>query len=74
MSAVISLRVPKELKEELEKLKIDYINELRRYLKELVRKKRAEILKREMDKLRMGIPRITGNMAAELIREDRDVR
>ncbi|MCX8170752.1 MAG: antitoxin [Candidatus Bathyarchaeota archaeon] len=74
MSVVISLRVPRRLKEELERLGIDYASELRAFLEELVRIKRAERLRLEMDRLREGIRRIEGNLSAEFIREDRDGR
>ncbi|MGB9709593.1 MAG: antitoxin [Infirmifilum sp.] len=72
MSAVISFRVPRRLKEEIEKLGLDYASELRAYLEELVRRKKAEALRREMDSLREDIGRIEGNLAAEFIREERD--
>ncbi len=71
-SVVIGIRVPRWVKEELEKLEIDYAEELRRYLIKRVREERAKRLIREIDELMESIGSVKGNLAAELIREDRD--
>jgi len=72
MSSVIGVRVPKRLKEELERLGINYSEEVRRFLEDLVRKKKAEKILRELEDLEESIGRIKGNLAAEFIREDRE--
>ncbi|MGC9130868.1 MAG: antitoxin, partial [Pyrobaculum sp.] len=41
MSVVIGVRVPRRLKEELEKLGINYAEEIRRYLEQRVREEKA---------------------------------
>ncbi|MEM3955764.1 MAG: antitoxin [Candidatus Bathyarchaeia archaeon] len=74
MSVVISFRVPRKLKEELEMLGIDYVSEVKAFLERLVKIKRAERLKFEMDNLREGIKRVRGNLSVEFIREDRNGR
>lgn len=74
LSVVVSFRIPKKLKEELEKFGVDYTIEVKAFLEELVRKKKAEKLKFEMDKLREGIGQIEGNLSVKFIREDRDKR
>jgi len=51
---------------------VNYSEEIRRFLEELVRKKRAEIILREVEELESSIGRIEGNLAAEFIREDRE--
>jgi hypothetical protein len=72
---VISVRVRKELKEELERLGIDYAEAVRRFLEELVARERRRLgLEkargvREMWRSKVG----TLCPSAELIREDRDV-
>lgn len=74
LSVVISFRFPRRLKEELERLGIDYASEVKAFLEELVRIKRAERLRLEMDRLRESIKKVEGNLSADFIREDRDER
>ncbi len=64
--------MPKELKEELDKLGIDYSSEIRAFLDKLVKEKRAEKLIKEIDEFMAKIRPIKENLSAELIREDRD--
>ena len=71
-SVVIGVRVPRWVKEELERLGIDYSRELREYLIRRVREERAKRLIREMDKIMEEIGRVKGNLSADFIREDRD--
>lgn len=74
MSVVISVRVPKKLKEELEKLGINYSIMVREYLEELVRREKARRLKKAMDELRASIKPVDSNLSVEFIREDRETR
>ncbi|MEM2425047.1 MAG: CopG family transcriptional regulator, partial [Candidatus Bathyarchaeia archaeon] len=74
LSVVMSFRVPKRLKEELDRLGIDYTSEVKAFLERLVRVKRAERLRLEMDSLRESIRGVKGNLSAEFVREDRDER
>ena len=71
-TVVIGVRVPRWVKEELERLGIDYAREVREYLIRRVREERARRLMREIDELMKSIGRVKGNLAAELVREDRD--
>ncbi len=71
-TVVIGIRVPKELKEELERLGINYSDEVRKFLTKLVREKRTEKLIKEIDDFMARINPIKENLAAELIREDRN--
>ena len=68
------MRVRKELKEELERLGIDYAEAVRRFLEELVARERrrlALVKAREVrERLRSKV--VTLSPSAELIREDRD--
>lgn len=73
-SVVISIRIPRRLREELERLNIDYAREVREYLERRVREERARRVRARLEALRRRIGRVEGNLAAELIREDRDAR
>ncbi len=72
MSVVIGVRIPKRLKEEIEKLGINYSEEIRRYLEKRVREERARRIIARIEALRKKIKPIEENLSAELIREDRD--
>ncbi len=74
VSDVISVRVRKELKKALEDLGIDYAEEVRRYLEELVARERRRRALERARQLRKTLEREAGVLpaAAELIREDRD--
>ena len=74
VSAVISVRVRKELKEELERLGIDYAEAVRRFLEELVARERRRLALEKAQEVRERLRSKIGTMSpsAELIREDRD--
>lgn len=74
MSTVIGVRVPKWLKEELERLGINYAKEIREYLERRVREEKLKRVLREIAEIRRRIGRVEGNLAAEFIREDREGR
>ena len=73
-SVVIGVRVPRELKEELDRLGIDYSKEIRDYLRRLVRIRRAEELIRSAEEIQRRSRKVEGNLSAEVIREDRESR
>jgi hypothetical protein len=72
---VISVRVRKELKEELERLGIDYAEAVRRFLEELVVRERRRLALEKAREVREMLRSKVGALSpsAELIREDRDV-
>ncbi|WP_054843229.1 hypothetical protein [Vulcanisaeta souniana] len=76
MSVVLSVRVPKWLKEELERLGIDYSREIKEYLERRVREELAKRLEAQYEGgLLRDSPVIRGgNLAVEFIREDRNAR
>ncbi len=74
MSVVIAVRIPKALKEQLDRLNINYAEEIRKYLKERVKREILRRLVREIRELRKKGPKLRGNLAAKFIREDRDMR
>ncbi len=71
-SVVIAVRIPRKLKEELDALGINYSEEIRRFLEQRVREEKAKRLIKEIEEIAKSIPRISGNLAIEMIREDRD--
>lgn len=70
MSTVYSVRIPKRLREALNKLQdVDWQEELRAFLEQRVR---AEYVRKQLEaarKLRVGMKEIS---SAEIIREDRE--
>lgn len=74
MSVVISIRIPKRLKEDLEKLGINYSEAVRNLLEEFVRREKARRLRKSMEEVSKKFGRIDGDLATQFIREDRDGR
>lgn len=71
-STVIGVRIPRRLKEELEKLGIDYAKEIKCFLEKRVREEKAKRLIREINEFMGKIKPIGENLSARMIREDRD--
>ncbi len=73
-SAVISLRVPKKLKELMDSVRdmVNWNEEIRRFIEE--RGRRAYRLKvlDEVEKLIEELPEMSSGTASKLVREDRD--
>ncbi|MHA1505996.1 MAG: type II toxin-antitoxin system VapB family antitoxin [Candidatus Asgardarchaeia archaeon] len=71
--SVVSIRVPKKLKEEMKKVNINWSKYLRSVIEEKIRRIRMEEASRKIDEIRnktiMGVFN-----AARSIREDRDKR
>ena len=74
MSVVIGVRVPKELKKKLDELGINYSEEIRKFLEELVFKERMRRVLEDVKRIRKKIGKVEGNLAVEFVREDRDGR
>jgi len=70
MSEVISVRVSKKLKQELEELGIDYAEKVRQYLEELVMMEKRRRALKHADELRKKLK--SSRPAWMDIREDRD--
>ncbi|AEA11834.1 hypothetical protein TUZN_0337 [Thermoproteus uzoniensis 768-20] len=73
MSVVIGVRVPRRLKEELEKLGINYAEEIRRYLEQRVREEKAKRLAAALDSISAGLE-IDSDYSTQWIREEREAR
>ncbi len=74
MSVVLSIRIPRELKEEMDKLKdkIDWRREIISFIKQRIEEyRRAKILE-EINRELARLPPSPKGLAAKLVREDRD--
>jgi DNA polymerase III delta subunit len=71
-TVVIGVRVPRWVKEELERLGINYNEEIRRFLLNQVKEKKMRELAEKMDKIRKRAKVVKGNLSAEVVRESRD--
>ena len=74
MTAVVGVRVSDELKRELEELKIDYSEDIRRLLEQKVRRKKTEEAIERLKRFHATLPMLEGDNATEIIRESRDRR
>jgi hypothetical protein len=74
MSDVIAVRVPKKLKDELQKLDLDYAKEVRDCLERMVKRKKLKQLMSQVDRSRNELYKKTGvtTPSADIIREDRE--
>jgi hypothetical protein len=74
MSDVIAVRVPKKLKEELQKLNMDYADDVRECLERKVKTEKLKRVMKEIDTFRIELSKKTGTTesSADIIREDRD--
>jgi predicted transcriptional regulator len=74
MSDVIAVRVPKKLKEELQKLNMDYADDVRECLERKVKTEKLKRVMKEIDTFRTELSKKTGTTepSVDIIREDRD--
>lgn len=72
-SDVVSIRVSRGLKREMEELGIDYPTLVREYLEEVVRREKRRRILEEADRVREGMRNKYGDIdLSTLVREDRD--
>ncbi len=69
---VVATKIPRRLKELMDKLGIKPSPVMRRALEEEVRKRLLEELERRAERLRERLPDISNEEIARLIREDRE--
>lgn len=74
MTAVVGVRVPEELKKELDQLNIEYAEDVRRLLEEKVKRKKVEKAMKKLEETRSRIGKLEGDYATQIIREMRDRR
>jgi hypothetical protein len=70
----VSTKIPKQLKEKMQRLKIKPSKILRKALEDEVKKREMELLKEEISKLKPILEKITVEDIVKSIREDRDSR
>jgi len=70
----VSAKVPRELREEAERLGIRISEFLRKALEEEVKKKKIEVLKEELNTISAILDKIDVNRIVKHIREDREAR
>ena len=73
-SVTISTKIPKQLKEKIQKLKIKPSKILRKALEDEVKKRELEDLKVEIAKLKPILDKVRVEDIVKSIREDRDSR
>ena len=74
LSVVLSVRIPKKLKEEMDKLRdvVDWSPEIRAFIEEKVRTyKRIKVLE-EVDRILEQLPETPRGLTDRLVREDRE--
>jgi polyhydroxyalkanoate synthesis regulator phasin len=70
----VSTKIPKQLKEKMQRFKIKPSGILRKALEDEVRKREIEELKEEIDRLRPTLEKVSVEDVVKSIREDRDSR
>jgi hypothetical protein len=74
MSTVYSFRIPRRLKEEMDKLRdvVDWKKEIVAFIEERVRMYKRQKVLREVVEILKGLPETPKGTAVRLVREDRD--
>ena len=73
-SITVSTKIPKQLKEKIDRLKIKPSRLLRKALEDEINRRETEELKEEIDKLKPILEKISMEDIVKSIREDRDSR
>jgi len=73
-SVTVSTKIPKQLKEKIQRLKIKPSKILRKALEDEVKKREVEELKEEIDRLKPTFAKVSMENIVKSIREDRDNR
>jgi len=74
MSTVYSFRIPRKLKEEMDKLRdvVDWRKEIVAFIEERVKMYKRQKALREVVEILKGLPETPKGTAVRLVREDRD--
>jgi hypothetical protein len=74
MSTVYSFRIPRRLKEEMDKLRdvVNWRKEIVAFIEERVKVYKRQRALREVVEILKGLPETPSGIAARLVREDRD--
>ena len=69
---VISFRLPKELKENMKEIDINWSKEMRKFIERTVRDYKKEQSIKKIDSMLKILPRTNKGTASKYVREDRD--
>jgi hypothetical protein len=72
--STVSTKIPTELKAKMQKLKIKPSTVMRKAIEDEVKKREAEKLKQEVDRLKPVLSKISLEEAVKSVREDREQR
>lgn len=74
MTSVISIRLPSEIKQEMEKLKteINWNEEIKAFLKKRIETRKKKAVMDEVIRMIETLPETPKGTAAQMVREDRD--
>lgn len=74
MTSVISIRLPSEIKQEMEKLKteINWNEEIKAFLKKRIENRKKKAVMDEVIRMIETLPETPKGTAAQMVREDRD--
>ncbi len=72
--STVSTKIPEELKAKMEKLKIKPSKVLRKAIEDEVKKREAQKLKLEVDRLKPILSKVSVEEAVKSVREDREHR
>ncbi|WP_297090718.1 hypothetical protein [Thermococcus sp.] len=70
--AVISVRVPDELKEKMKEYDINWGEEIRRFIEQKIREEEKTKLLDEIDSFLKNVPELGKGKATKLVRDSRD--
>jgi len=72
--SVICIRIPKELKEEMDKLRgvVNWSEEIRRFIEKKIEEIEQEHALKEFEEIIKTIPKLPPEEVIKLVREDRD--
>ena len=73
-SVTVSTKIPKQLKEKIDRLKIKPSRVLRKAIEDEIKRRETEELKEEIEKLKPILEKISIEDIVKSIREDRDSR
>ncbi len=71
-SAIMSVRVPPELKREMKKYNINWSEEIREFIKRRIEEEEKKRALKEVIELVESLPGVPEGTAKKLVREDRD--
>ena len=73
-SVTVSTKIPQELKEKIKQLKIKPSKLLRKAIEDEIRRREAEKLKEDIEKLKPTLNKVSVEDIVKAIREDRSLR